>query len=157
MKTSKVSESATLLLAEVSRLVREDFRRRAQHLGLTQPQWRLLFILSREPGMNQACLAGKLEVHPVTVTQSVDRLVKAGWLRRERQENDRRAVSLYLTEQAEPILAELSVISGETQEVALKGFSAQERNQLEGMMRRMKANFCSMAEEVGDDQQYDKQ
>lgn len=143
MKKTLAEKNSISLLIETARLVREDFRRRAQHLNLTQPQWRLLLILSREPGMNQAKLASWLEVHPVTVTQSVDRLVKAGWLRRERQENDRRAVSLFLTEQAEPILADLTEIAERTREVALAGFSVAERKQVEGMLERIKQNICA--------------
>ncbi|AKH67737.1 transcriptional regulator [Spongiibacter sp. IMCC21906] len=143
MKKTIAEKNSISLLIETARLVREDFRRRAQHLNLTQPQWRLLLILSREPGMNQAKLASWLEVHPVTVTQSVDRLVKAGWLRRERQENDRRAVSLFLTEQAEPILADLTEIAEHTRKVALAGFSAAERKQVEDMLERIKQNICA--------------
>lgn len=151
MKNTASPSNAPSMLAEAARLVREDFRRRAQHLNLTQPQWRALLFLSKEPGMNQACLAAKLEVHPVTVTQSVDRLVKAGWLRRERQESDRRAVNLYLTDQAEPTMAQLTQIADETREAALKGFDERERQLLESMLVRVKENICaaSSGEEGG--------
>lgn len=142
MKQAKHSENATRLIAEVARLIREDFRRRAQHLSLTQPQSRLLLIISREPGINQASLAGLLEVHPVTVTQSVDRLEKAGWLRRERQETDRRSVSLFVTDQAKPILAELDGIANQTRAATLAGLSVDEQAALEAMLLRIKANFC---------------
>ncbi len=130
-------------LAEAAKLVREDFRRRAQHLNLTQPQWRLLLILSRDPGITQVALAARLEVHPVTVTQSVDRLEKAGWLRRQRCEHDRRAVGLFLTPQAEPILAELQRIGAQTRKVMLDGFSSAERQQLEQMLLRIKQNMLA--------------
>lgn len=142
MKQAKHSENATRLIAEVARLIREDFRRRAQHLSLTQPQSRLLLIISREPGINQASLAGLLEVHPVTVTQSVDRLEKAGWLRRERQESDRRSVSLFVTDQAKPILAELDGIANQTRAATLAGLSVDEQAALEAMLLRIKTNFC---------------
>ena len=137
------NSTAPQVLSEAARLVREDFRRRAAHLNLTQPQWRTLLILSREPGINQAALAEKLEVHPVTVTQSVDRLVKAGWVRRERQETDRRAQRLFLNERAEPILEELNHIAGQTRQIAMAGFSAAECVQLETMLMRVKQNLCA--------------
>ncbi|GAB3382160.1 MarR family transcriptional regulator [Spongiibacter taiwanensis] len=152
MKQAKHSENATRLIAEVARLIREDFRRRAQHLSLTQPQSRLLLIISREPGINQASLAGLLEVHPVTVTQSVDRLEKAGWLRRERQETDRRSVSLFVTDQAKPILAELDGIADQTRAATMAGLSVDEQAALEAMLLRIKANFCGTdAEGLQDD------
>ena len=115
----------------------------AQHLNLTQPQWLTLLKLSREPGINQASLAVHLDVNPVTVAQSVDRLVKAGLVLRERQEHDRRAVSLYLTEKAEPLLEELNEIAEQTRAIAFAGFSVAEAKVLEDMLVRVKKNFCN--------------
>lgn len=131
------------LLSEVPRLIREDFRRRAQHLGLTQPQWRVLMQLNNEPGLKQATLAERLEVHPVTVTQIIDRLVAAGWVRRDRSETDRRAVSLYLTEAAQPILVELNSIATVTREDALAGLNKAQRAELENLLFHIKGNFCT--------------
>ena len=142
-RTSQFSIAASTL-AETSRMVREEFRRRAQHLNLTQPQWLTLLKLSREPGINQASLAVHLDVNPVTVAQSVDRLVKAGLVLRERQENDRRAVSLYLTEKAEPLLEELNEIAEQTRAIAFAGFSVAEAKVLEDMLVRAKKNFCNL-------------
>jgi len=132
---------AASTLSEVARLIRGDFKRRAQHLGLTQPQWRVLISLSKSPGINQATLAEILEVHPVTVTQIVDRLVKAGWVRRAPHASDRRAVSLHLTESAEPLLLELNEVANQVREAALAGLKKSERSQLESLLLRIKCNL----------------
>lgn len=129
------------LMAENTRLVRDNFRRRAQHLGLTQPQWRILIFISKEPGIKLATLAEKLEVHPVTATQSIDRMVKAGWIHRERQESDRRTCGLFLTEQSEPIMDELNMIARETNVAALGNFKASEKKQLECLLQKIKQNL----------------
>lgn len=141
MKKASQFSVAASTLAETSRVVREEFRRRAQHLNLTQPQWLTLLKLSREPGINQACLAGHLEVNPVTVTQNIDRLVKAGLVLRERQEGDRRAVSLFLTDKAKPLLDELNEIAEDVRALAFDGFSLAEAKLLEDMLVRVKKNF----------------
>ena len=57
-----------MLVIEVARLLRRNFNRRAQDRGLTQTQWQALAHLSRDQGMNQACLADLLEVQPITAT-----------------------------------------------------------------------------------------
>lgn len=132
---------AASALSEVARLIRGDFKRRAQHLGLTQPQWRVLISLSKWPGVNQVTLAEILEVHPVTVTQIVDRLVKAGWVRREPHASDRRAVSLHLTESAGPLLLDLNVVANQVREAALAGLDRSERSQLESLLLRIKRNL----------------
>lgn len=143
MSKADVNPRVLPLLSETARLIREDFRRRAQHLGLTQPQWLVLMHLSRTPGLKQATLASKLEVHPVTVTQIIERLMAAGWVRRERQKNDRRAVSLYLTDAAEPVLAELNSIAALTREDALAGLNSKQRTELERLLLHIKGNLSS--------------
>lgn len=142
MQKAQDNSGKVSALADVARLVREDFRRRAQHVGLTQPQWRALFFLSKSPGLNQAALARLLEVHPVTVTQLVERLVNAGWLVRETSAEDRRVVKLRLTEDAEPLLEELNRVGELTREATLAGFSNIERRQLDAMLARIKHNLC---------------
>lgn len=129
------------LLALISRQTAKEFRRRAQHTGMTQAQARVLLHLSWQPGMTQVTLAELLDVHPVSVTQIVDRLVKAGWVRRAPHERDRRAFSLYLTEAAEPHLEELVEITNATDRAALRGFSAAERRQLDAMLGRIRDNL----------------
>ena len=85
------------LLVEVGRLLRRNFNRRAQELGLTQAQWQALAHLSRKQGINQACLADLLEVQPITLARLIDRLAAAGWVERRPDPADRRAQRLYLT------------------------------------------------------------
>src|SRR5690606_13197392 len=122
-------DSALLLLGDVALLIREEFRRSAQHLGLTQPQWRVLMQLSRAPGLNQRQLAERLEVHPVTINQIIDRLAAAGWVRRDPCPQDRRAVRLYLTEASGPMLVELNRIAEAVRAAALQGLDAAQRRQ----------------------------
>ncbi|TJY64705.1 MarR family transcriptional regulator [Sinimarinibacterium sp. CAU 1509] len=130
------------LILETGRLIRQDFRRRAQAHGLTQAQWSALAQLHREPGMTQTTLAERLEVHPVTVTQLLERLVKAGWVRREAHEQDRRAMRVYLDTKAEPLIAELTRLGTETRERALAGITPQQRQQLEALLSQIKSNLC---------------
>ena len=92
MPQSRVPVGPTSLIVELARLIRKDFGERAEHLDLTQSQWRALYQISHHPGISQVKLAEKLEVHPVSVTQLVDRLVKSGWVIREPDPMDRRAV-----------------------------------------------------------------
>lgn len=141
--------SAITLLMETSRLFREDFRRRALHLQLTQPQVQALGCLARNPGLTQSVLAEKLEVHPVTVTQLIDRLQKAGWVRREAHENDRRAVRLYLTDQADPILAEVWRVVEAARRDALRGLSKADQQTFERLLATVKSNLAS-AHAAGD-------
>lgn len=143
MPTKPPAPGFVSLVFEISRLYRLSFGRRAQHLKLTQPQSLALAAIAREPGLTQASLAEKLEVHPVTVTQLIDRLERSGWVSREAHENDRRAFRLHLTEQADPILSKLWALAREARAEAMRGLSEQEQQQLESLLLRVKANLLA--------------
>lgn len=139
--TTPAVTTVTSLVLEVGRLVRSRFREHSEDFGLSQPQWLALAHLNKSPGLTQSELAERLEVSKVTVTQLVDRLEKAGWLRREAHESDRRAVRLQLTDKAEPVSAALWRVGAQVRAQALTGFSAAERQQLEALLQRMKTNL----------------
>jgi DNA-binding MarR family transcriptional regulator len=134
-------QGVAVLLVDVARLLRRNFNRRAQALGLTQPQWQALARLSQNQGMNQACLADLLEVQPITLARLVDRLEAAGWVERRPDPDDRRAQRLFLTAQVEPLLDDMRSFSSATREEALAGLSDAERGQLIETLKAVKSNL----------------
>jgi DNA-binding MarR family transcriptional regulator len=68
-------------------------------------------------------------------------MTAAGWVERRPDPNDRRAVRLFLTEKAQPILANMRAAGTLFQEQALAGISAAERQQLIELLGRIKANL----------------
>lgn len=131
------------LLSEVARLLRRDFDRRAQRLGLTRAQWSVLARLSHREGVKQAELAETLEVQPITLARQLDRLEAGGWVRRCPDPADRRARRLYLTEQAGPILDKLHRLGRETRAGALAGLDRDGRDRLRTALTRMKDNLTA--------------
>lgn len=132
-----------LLVHDVARLMRANFHRRVQPLGLTQAQWRALFHLSRNEGINQAGLAEILEIQPITMARLIDRLEMAGWAERRPDPADRRAIRLYTTAEALPTLQKISVLAAETREEAMKGLSRQARAQLVDLLKSTKNNLLA--------------
>ncbi len=67
--------------------------------GLTFARYELLTLLSftREGRMPLSSAAGRLQVHPTSVTNTVDRLEQAGLVRREPHPGDGRATLVTLT------------------------------------------------------------
>jgi DNA-binding MarR family transcriptional regulator len=143
--TKPDSESIGFLLADVSRLLRRDFDRRVRALKLTQVQWRAIARLAREGGVNQAALAERLEVAPITLGRLVDRLEAAGWVTRQADPDDRRASLLFLTAKAAPILDEIRAHAEEALEDLMAGIPRPDRKALVKTLARMKENL-SVAE-----------
>jgi len=139
MKTGK--DTIGFLLNDAARLMRKDFERRTRSLGLTRAQWQTLFHLARNEGCNQATLADLLEVEPITLARTIDRLELSGLVERRADPSDRSARLLFLGEHAHPLLEELRALGAETREIALAGISDDERTLLMTFLTKMRANL----------------
>jgi MarR family transcriptional regulator, transcriptional regulator for hemolysin len=140
MKTGK--DTIGFLVNDTARLMRKDFERRARSIGLTRAQWQTLFHLARNEGCNQATLADLMEVEPITLTRTVDRLAACGLVERRADPTDRRARLLFLGERAHPLLEELRTLGAETREIALASISEDERTLLMTLLTKMRANLA---------------
>jgi MarR family transcriptional regulator for hemolysin len=139
MKTGK--DTIGFLLNDAARLMRKDFERRTRSLGLTRAQWQTLFHLARNEGCNQATLADLLDVEPITLARTIDRLELSGLVERRPDPGDRRARLLFLGERAHPLLEQLRALGAETREIALAGISEDERTLLMTLLTKMRANL----------------
>ena len=144
MPSAIPEQSIGFLLSDVSRLLRRDFDRRVRELHLTQAQWRAIAQLSREDGIRQTTLADRLEVQPITLARLIDRMQSAGWVSREPDPDDRRATLLYLTDKAQPILAQMRRHADEAIEEVFAGVSATARKALRSALIRMKQNLAAV-------------
>ena len=137
-------QNETYLLHEIARQVRVCFDRRADHLGLTRSQWRALCILRRHPGIKQVKLAEIMEVEPITLVRLLDRMVKAGWIERTPDPEDRRANRITLTEKVSDVVKKVQAISVQVRKDALEGFTEEEHRLLLSYLKRIKTNTATM-------------
>ncbi|WP_404450819.1 MarR family transcriptional regulator [Virgibacillus necropolis] len=82
---------------EVNRFFYKQMWQHANELGVTIVQLQILKILSDNPNISLQELTNKMSVGKSTVSSTVDRLVKAEYIIRERSEKDRRSIVLTLT------------------------------------------------------------
>jgi len=144
MKTFDPDRSLGVLISDVARLLRRNFDRRLQSLGLTQAQWRAVVHVSRTEGMSQVALAESLEIQPITVARLIDRMEAAGWIQRRNDPLDRRAVQLYLTPKSQPILEEIHARASEVMDDGVAGISSSTQKQLFDNLQRMKQNLVAV-------------
>ena len=135
-------ETLPFEIAETAHAMRKAFDRRAATLGVTRAQWKVLFRLSRTPGMRQVDLADILDVEPITACRIVDRLEEAGLVERLRDPADRRAWRLQVTAKAEPLIAKLKKIAAELTAEAFAGLTPDE-------LERMRTNLTRIRENLG--------
>lgn len=138
-ETTDLNRAVGFLLGDLARLLRRDFDRRVQQLGLTQAQWRALMYLARNEGATQASLAEILEIQPISLARLLDRM--EGWVERRPSPTDRRAFQLYLTAAAAPLMQQIHDIGAITRDVALAGLNADQRELLTEMLLTVKENL----------------
>jgi len=131
------------LITDLSRLVRRTFNRHLRDSELTQSQWQAIAYLRRWQGINQVALAELMEIQPITLARLIDRMAAAGWVERRPDPRDRRAVQLFLTDKAQPILANMRAAGSLFEEQALAGIDELERQQLIATLGKIKANLAS--------------
>lgn len=129
------------LFGEIARLLRRNFNRRLRHFGLTQTQWQAIAILRKREGINQASLAELLEIQPISLARLIDRLEAGGWVERRPDPYDRRAVQLFLTPKAEPIITELRDAAGAVHDDTCAGMSEAEFERLLAFLEQIKGNL----------------
>jgi DNA-binding MarR family transcriptional regulator len=122
------------------RAVRARVDRALQQSGLRIGQYQVLRVLWDDDGLTPREIAERLDVEMPTVTRTVQRMVRDGFVVREANQSDARSVRIRLSRRGreiEPAVAE--ILERETSR-ALTGFSAAERASLVAMLVRISEN-----------------
>lgn len=99
------------LIHDVSRLRRSAFDRYLKPVNVTRSQWWVLAYLSRQDGMTQSQLAEELDLGKVAIGGLVDRLEKAGLVRRGADANDRRVNRIFLEPKSKQLIIKMRRLS----------------------------------------------
>jgi Transcriptional regulators len=82
-----------------------------------------------------------LRKQKTTITESINRLVKLGYLTKAQCISDRRVTYVSLTEKSKAFKRDFDEISAELKEKVYKGFSEEEQQQLVDLLNRAIENF----------------
>lgn len=122
------------LLHDASRTFRRLFEERTAGYGLSATQWRLLGLVVREGPLAQSQIAERLDVEPISVSRLVDRMEKAGWVRREGHPQDRRTRLVIPSDHARGTVEQVRHVVDDLAESVLAGFSDEERRSLHRLL-----------------------
>jgi DNA-binding MarR family transcriptional regulator len=135
------------LVADVDRLCGNRFDALAKSsLDLTRAQCRVLAYLSHYGEVNQARLAGLLEVAPISAGRLLDRMEEGGWIKRRDDCADRRARQVSITAKAEKALDCARRVGDQITAEALVGLSKQESEQLIALLQRVRGNLSRIVD-----------
>ncbi|MFO7917276.1 MAG: MarR family transcriptional regulator [Anaerolineae bacterium] len=143
-------EALDFLLGRVCRLHYARARELLEDLGLYRGQPPLLHALREQEGLTHTDLASRLHVTPATITKMINRMEKAGFVRRKQDEEDQRVSRVYLTETGRAIQTEMMEVLRELDEETFCGFTEVERALLRRFLLQMRDNLrCTDEEKRG--------
>lgn len=127
-------------IGETAHALRKAFDRKAVGLGVTRAQWKVLFRLTRQPGLRQVELADLLDIEPITLCRIVDRLEEAGLVERTSDPSDRRAWRLHVTVSAQPLIDKLRAVADELSGEAFAGIDPKDIETARQVLARAREN-----------------
>ena len=136
------------LIHDVSRLRRSAFDRCLKPLNVTRSQWWVLAYLSREDGMTQSQLAEELDLGKVAVGGLIDRLEKAGLVRREADAADRRVNRVSLEPKSKALITRMRKVSHRMNEQILAGIADAKLKASAAALDAMKRNILAFLQEA---------
>ena len=133
--TDHTLESA---LMAVTRGLRRGWARSLEHTGLAPHQARALRMIAAEGPLRPGALAGRLRIAPRSVTEVVDALVERDLVRREPDPDDRRAMTLTITDPGRELVGEITAIRrAHTEQVFDAVLSGEEQDTLALLLGRL--------------------
>lgn len=122
-----------------NRISRAIAARYARAFDLSIPEWRVIAVLGRRPGLTAKEIAEATEMDKVAVSRAVGRLVAAKRVTARADREDARRQLLALTEMGESLHARIAPMALASEQKLLAALDARERRQLDALLDRLMA------------------
>ena len=110
-----------------------------KRFSVSIPEWRVIAVLGRFPGLSAVEVAGRTLMDKVAVSRAVTKLIKNGRIDREFADNDKRRSILNLSEDGKKLHDEIAQLALQFERDLLHGFSEEELDNLNSVMERLLA------------------
>jgi len=109
----------------------------ALRFGLSIPQWRVVAVLARSPGLSAASVAERTAMDKVAVSRAVAGLVASGRVRRVLAESDRRRSVLTLTARGREVYTRIVPYALEYERRLLSELAPAEQSLFNSLLSRL--------------------
>ncbi len=111
----------------------------AERFSLSIPEWRVIAILGRYPGLSAVEVAERTVMDKVAVSRAVTKLIKNGRIDRQFADADRRRSILNLSEEGRRVHNEIAPLALQFERDLLDGLGADDLAKLDVIMERLMA------------------
>jgi DNA-binding MarR family transcriptional regulator len=116
-----------------------------KRFGLSIPEWRVIAVLMRHPGLSAREVAEKSRMDAVAVSRAVNRLLRAGRLRRAVAADDRRRSILQVSAAGAAVYRGVAPLALEFERSLLESLSPGDRATLDRLLDELTTRAESLA------------
>lgn len=117
-----------------------------KRFGVSIPEWRVIAILGRFPGLSAVDVAERTLMDKVAVSRAVTKLIKTGRIDRQFADADRRRSILNLSEEGRKVHDEIAPLALQFESDLLEGIAADDIDTLDTVID----GLMSKARQMGD-------
>jgi len=128
------------IISCIHRYTHIHMHKKMESYNIGSGQFFFLTRLYHHPGINQEMLAESLSVDKATCARAIKKLEEQGFVIRIRDETDKRAYQILLTDKAKKLKPQIKQILQEWTRNLLKGFTQEEQQQLFTYLERIEHN-----------------
>lgn len=120
----KLEDHSCFWIGIISRKITKYYNRKLAPYGLKAQHFFILVYLWEKDGVKSRDLQEVLSLESASLTGHIDRMEKAGFIKREFDPDDRRAIKIFLTEKGKSMQTVLTPIGNELKTNLRKGIPA---------------------------------
>lgn len=119
-----------------------------RRFDLSIPEWRVIAVLSRYPGLSAREVAQKSRMDAVAVSRAVNRLLRAGRLRRTVAAGDRRRSVLHVSRSGAAVYRQVAPLALQIERALLAPFTPADRALLDRVLGQLQLRAEALADEM---------
>ena len=120
-----------------------------QEFDLNRSQASVLFSLHQKKSMSQKELAVQLNMTPPSITSTIQKMERSGYITRKPDPSDQRVMRLELTEKGESCIQTVKMIADQMEEMLFRGMSAEEKILFRRFLMQINDNLAEDQNERG--------
>lgn len=138
-------------IASIHRNAQSIINKKLEDYDIGSGQHDFLYVISNNEGITQKELSSLLNIGKATTAKAVKNLLKSGYIRREKDQEDKRFYRLYLTDRGKEIVPKVHATFEEMIEIYANGFSEEEYTQIIKTLKKLSENICNVKNEISCD------
>ena len=117
--------------------MKKSFHNRIKKFQITREQWGILSLLYDHKSMNQKSLAQVYNRDPAALAKTLDRMERNNLIKRLRDEHDKRAYQIHLTDKGIRIRQQIEPLAKESISEAFSNFTGEELETLKTLLLKL--------------------